>query len=316
MIARALVLGMLLLALPAHAGSVAVVATGDGDLQPTLAAQLESWLRGHGHTIGAPLSIEAVSTLRNCMVMDDQGCARGVVDAQAKTDAVRFGQAIRSRASDSVVLDVYWFSKGEEPIGMRRACDACTVDLMRSTVEQMLGTVIRTSTQERGRVLVQSRPPGMIVLLDNQNIGVTPIEREVAAGEHEIVLMHRGRTVGQRTLKVHADVTAEILIPVTIPEDTAPAGDEGSRVLPALLLGLGVAAIATGVVLYTTSEVDDGTRPTYRDSKPAGIGVAAGGLVIAGIGGWLWVRAGRSVDSAPVATMTSTGGYLGWSRAF
>ncbi|MBA3502913.1 MAG: tetratricopeptide repeat protein [Myxococcota bacterium] len=60
------------------------------------------------------------------------------------------------------------------------------------------------------------------------------------------------------------------------------------RVLPWFAIGLGAAAIIGGATLYFTSETDDGTQPTYRDSRPAGIGVAIGGGVLAGTG-LLWV---------------------------
>ncbi len=60
------------------------------------------------------------------------------------------------------------------------------------------------------------------------------------------------------------------------------------RVVPWLAIGVGVAAIIGGGLLYATSETDDGSQPTYRDSRPAGIGVALGGVAIAG-SGVLWV---------------------------
>lgn len=60
------------------------------------------------------------------------------------------------------------------------------------------------------------------------------------------------------------------------------------RVLPWFAIGLGAAAIVGGAALYFTSETDDGTQPTYRDSRPAGIGVAIGGGVLAATG-LLWV---------------------------
>lgn len=60
------------------------------------------------------------------------------------------------------------------------------------------------------------------------------------------------------------------------------------NVLPWFAIGIGAAAIIGGAALYFTSETDDGTQPTYRDSRPAGIGVAIGGGVLAGTG-LLWV---------------------------
>lgn len=56
------------------------------------------------------------------------------------------------------------------------------------------------------------------------------------------------------------------------------------RVLPWIAVGIGAAALIGGGLLYATSETDDGSQPTYRDTRPAGIGVAIGGGLLAGTG--------------------------------
>jgi hypothetical protein len=317
-LARIVMLAILLAAPHVHASAVSVVTTGDANLQGALTPTLEGWLRGHGHTLAEPLATDAVSTLLNCMVMDDQGCARGVVEAQAKGDAVLFVQAMKSRANNATVLIVYWFIKGKEPIGMRRACEECTPDLMSSTLEEILGMVIGASSAQRGRLSVASDPSGLTVLLDNESIGVTPLEREIAAGPHTVVLMHRGQRVGEKTVKIHPDVTAEIKIPVVLPQSDVPRSGGRSPLLGGLVMGLGGAALTAGIVLYVTSEEDTGEKLYYRDTKTLGIGLAAGGAVVAGVGVWLWLRARGSDEtaSAPVVSLTSKGGMVGWSGAF
>src|SRR5688500_9083250 len=77
-------------AAPATAGTVGVVVTGDPELQATLSRQLEAWLRSHGHTVREALPPDGMTSLLNCMVVDDEGCARSVIDARAKTDSVVF----------------------------------------------------------------------------------------------------------------------------------------------------------------------------------------------------------------------------------
>ncbi|HUS31339.1 MAG TPA: PEGA domain-containing protein [Kofleriaceae bacterium] len=316
---RALVVALFMLfAAPARAGTVGIVVTGDQGLQAELSKQLDNWLRGHGHQVADALGADGTRSLLNCMEIDDQGCAQGVVAARAKTEAVLYGQAAKSRTSKATILTIYWLYKDKEPVGMRRACEDCTADVMRGIVDEMLGLVTQVSSEKRGRVALHSKPEGMQVLIDNENIGVTPMERDLAVGTHQIVLMHRGQRVGERSLKVQPDVSAEITIPVTMPVDDEPEGRRSrpSRVVPALVLGLGVAAIAGGAVLYVTSEEDTGEKLYYRDTKLAGIGVAAGGVVVTALGTWLWVRAGGPADSAPVATLDAHGGTIGWSRAF
>ena len=281
-LALVLLLGV---ATPATAGTVGIVVSGDQDLQPTLSAHIDTWLRNHGHTVADALPADGVTSLMNCLLIDDQGCAQGVVAARAKTDVVVYGEARRSRTTNATVLMLYWISKDKEPVGMRRACEDCNPDVMRSVVEEVLGLI---GTFERGRVAIRSRPPGMTVLVDNENVGVTPIERELPVGQHRVVLMHAGRQVGEKTVKVQPDLAAEITIPVKLPVEPAEPETHRSKVVPGIALGIGGAAIAAGVILYLTSEVDDGSKPRYRDTKPLGIGVAAGGAVLVGIGfiGW------------------------------
>ena len=306
------------LAAHAQAGSVAVVVTGDAQLQATLGEQLEAWLRAHGHTVGAPMAADVQSSLLNCMVIDDESCARGVVDARSSATSVVFGEvrAPRTKSSKATTLIVYWLVKGKAPVGMRRACEECNADLMKSTLDEMLTAVVGASQLQRGRLRLGSKPvSGLTVMLDNEAVGITPLEREVPAGMHTVVLMSRGRKVGERTLQIEPDVTAEIVMAAKLPADEPIDVAQPSRVVPGIALAVGGAAVVAGAILYFTSDVDDGSKPRYYDNKPVGIGVAAGGVAVAAVGLYLWMRAGAS-DSAPIAAIDQYGGYVGWARAF
>ena len=297
----------------ADAGTVSIVVTGDTVLKGTLTSQLEAWLRAHGHTLGPDLPPDVQSSLLNCMVIDDEGCARGVVDARVKTDSVIFteARAPRTKASNATTLIVYWLVKGKEPVGMRRACPDCNADLLKSTLDEMLTAIAGASELPRGRLALTSQPAGLTVMLDNESIGITPLERELPAGKHTVVLMSRGRKVGERLLSIEPDATAEITMKVTIPQDESGP----SRVLPGTMLAVGGAAIVAGAILFFTSDVDDGTKPEYYDTKPPGIGIAAGGAAVALLGAYLWYRAGAR-DSAPTVAVDRHTGFIGWARAF
>ncbi len=177
MTARLALLLVLLFAASARAGTVGVVVTGDSELQATLSRQLEGWLRAHGHTIGDPPPPDAISSLLNCMVIDDEGCARGIVDSRSTTASVAFAEVRkpRTRASNATTLIVYWFVKGAQPVGMRRACEECSEDLLGSTLDEMLTTVVGASALPRGRLVLHSKPAGLTVMLDNENVGITPV---------------------------------------------------------------------------------------------------------------------------------------------
>jgi hypothetical protein len=318
MIRLVVLLLVLVTASSARAGTVGVVVTGDSELQAALSRRLDAWLRSHGHTIGDSLPPDATRSLLDCMIIDDEGCARGIVDARAKSASIVFAEIRkpRTRASNATTLIVYWLVKGKEPVGMRRACADCTEDLLGSTIDEMLRTIVGASELPRGRLVLASKPQqGLTVILDNENIGITPLEREVPAGPHTVVLMWRGRKVAERTLEIHSEVTAEITMTATIPVESPPTQEQPSRVLPGITLALGGTAIVSGALLYFTSDTDDGTKPRYRDDKPVGIGVAAGGVALVAVGTWWWLRRGTS-DSQPIVAVDRDQGFIGWTRAF
>src|SRR5690606_26089296 len=61
-----------------------------------------------------------------------------------------------------------------------------------------------------GRLKLSSTPEGLIVMLDGAKIGVTPLERDLAAGPHAIVLIDGETRVGERTVQITAGATAEV----------------------------------------------------------------------------------------------------------
>jgi hypothetical protein len=87
-----------------------------------------------------------------------------------------------------------------------------------------------------------------------------------------------------------------------------------------VIAGAGLAAFATGVVLFALDE-DPVTRPDqdasrrYRDTRTRGIVLGAAGLAAAGIGGYLWWRAGKA-RAAPVVIPVEAGAAVGLAHSF
>jgi hypothetical protein len=99
------------------------------------------------------------------------------------------------------------------------------------------------------------------------------------------------------------------------PIDATGAEGHSSRVVPALVLGAGVAVLATGAVLIAIDQDDDGSRPHYRDTAVLGVGVAIGGAAVSGVGGYLLYRT-RHTSSVPVAAVSRDMAYVGWLGQF
>jgi hypothetical protein len=90
----------------------------------------------------------------------------------------------------------------------------------------------------------------------------------------------------------------------------------GSYVVPGLMIGGGVLAIAGGVYLEESTKPPVGSvEPSYLHSAP-GFGLIVGGALVTAIGGYVWYRWASSSHSAPTVQTTSRGVTVGWAAEF
>lgn len=304
-----------LLGSPAYAGNgdVGVVVVGEATLQPQLAAQLETWLRGHGHQlVPNPLPPDAINTLSDCFVIEDEPCATKVVEKRAKASSVVYAKVdLKPDTPDrTVTLTAYWFDKGREPIAERRFCERCTDVTFRSTADELMTAISATLAKEGGKVKVASTPAGARVFIDGSPIGVTPLEYDLRPGRHEVRLSSTGYKDASREVDVRRGETTQV--------DLLLPSYASRNFFPAILLASGGAMLATGLVLFAIDEDEPDPvgqqKEFYRDTGPLGVGLAVSGLVVGGIGGYLLFRSKR--ESAPVASITSESAYVGWAGTF
>jgi hypothetical protein len=306
----------------AAAGTVGVVVTGEAALQPPLVTHLEGWLRSHGHEVVAlALAPPAITRLVDCFTIDDSSCARKVVESQSRSESIVFARV--GREGETINLTVHWIVKDRPPVGGRRGCEPCTTDALRGAADELMESLSTVATGKTGRLKLSSKPDGMIVMLDGSKIGVTPIERDLAAGPHTIVLVSGGTQVGQRTIQIPSGATIEVTMPVEYPSDDdryRPAPGP-SRIAPvALWVGGALALAGSGYLFYLGQQGgpdDPDDRYKYPYAMPTGFAVAAAGAAAIGTGVWLWVRgSGESRESAPIAAIAPGGGYVGWQGRF
>jgi hypothetical protein len=301
--------------------TVGVLVTGEYLKGPTT-NQAETWLRGHAlRVVTTPMPSDAVKILLDCFVLDDPKCMRSVVEARATTDnLVSIRIDIASKKAREVRLTMDWFAKGHSPVSSRRTCDGCTEPVLRTLIDAMLDDLAKTAPGFTGRIKITSDPAGITVLLDNAAIGVTPIERDVPAGEHKLRLVRDGRTGEPKSVKIESGTVVEVELeaPAAAPDPgeslVQPVPPRRSRLVPGLMIGIGVAGIGAGTALYLTSEEPTGQGRTYRDTKNLGIGVAAGGgaLLLTGV---IIILATAS-SSAPTVALTPGGATVGWVGRF
>lgn len=306
LIALALVAGLA----RADGPTIGVIVVGDPALQPRVAEYLEHWLDTHDHLIvPRAMSDDAILTVTNCLLVDDPKCARGVVELSAKSEAVLFVRAELSK-DRSFVLSAYWFAKGHEAIAERRACEHCSEDEWHGVADQMLDA-LTAQLVKTGHLHVDSEPTGSIVYFDNEQVGLTPLDRDVPVGHHRVDLMRAGRHVGRRNVEIDANDTTEVHIKAK-PESS----QGGSYTVPGIVLGSGIVALGAGsILLYYGSLGGSSQKFVYPDSTPIGIGAIAAGVGATIIGSVLFVQAGQR-QSTPIVSMTHDSAYVGWSTRF
>lgn len=182
--------------------------------------------------------------------------------------------------------------------------------------DELTESVPVNAAPSTGRLKLHSTPDGVSVMLDGVKIGVTPIERELAAGAHNIVLVEGGRLVGERKVEIGAGEVVEVTMPVEQPDRDSRQGP--SRVAPVLLwVGGGLALAGSGIAFYFGQQGGEDHPDdlyVYRGATATGFVLAGVGATAIGVGAWWWMRGSR--ESAPVAAIGSGGGYLGWQGRF
>src|SRR5689334_11631390 len=127
----------------ASAGDVGVIVTGEGSMQPQLAAQLEGWLSQHGHKlVPSPLPSEAIPLLVDCFVMGDKSCARNIIEQKSKSTTMVYAHFEAKNNTSSgprdVTVTAYWFDKGKDATSLTKVCQRCTDQLLRTTADDLM----------------------------------------------------------------------------------------------------------------------------------------------------------------------------------
>lgn len=310
MIRLVVVVSLLLVASTAHAGEVGVVVDGEPALRAEVAEQLARWLRDHGHAVAAaPLPADAAGMLTDCFVLEDEACARAIVDKKATTRELVYARVDVTAGGDAtptVTIAGSWLTRGQPVVSARRTCERCAHDALRAATDELLAALARAGGKPTtGVIAVTSDPPGARVAIDRRPAGTTPLDRELPPGRHAIAVTLPGRAPVTREIELAAGQTVPVVV-------HAPRRD---RRWPMLAIAAGGGLALTGAVLIAIDE--DPARdkpPEIRDTAPAGYGLALVGLAVAA-GGYAWWRLGAR-DDVPTVAITSRGTFVGWAGRF
>lgn len=297
---------------------VGVVVTGDGSMQPQLAAQIERWLSGHGHRlVASPLPPEAITQLIDCFVLEDQGCARGVVEQRAKSSSLVFARVDAKNNASNGTLDVtltaYWLAKGADAVVQTTTCQPCTDQSLRSAADEIMKRLAGDGGE--GQVKLRSTPVGARITIDGEAIGVTPLDWDLPAGKHTIEMELQGYEPSLRKITVVANTSRELTLELEHPRHDHQGSVWRRFGPPALTIGGAALLVGGGVMIAVDQDRVGSEEPEIHNTAPAGVGMMIGGAIVGGVGAYLWFFRHES-QSAPIAAFTGSSGYVGWVRRF
>jgi len=193
-----------------------------------------------------------------------------------------------------------------EPAGSRElSCDLCGLTELAERVRDVAATIrreVEATMVPAPTLAITSAPNGASVLVDGEPVGVTPLELVSVAGAHRVEIVHNGYVTHSMDVDLVDGVRREIsasLRPVPVAVVEQAPWDRRSKALigggtAVAVAGLG--AVIGGLVLIGIDDqpingdcsgdnVDEEGRCRFlHDTRPAGIGVTAGGAVLLGAG--------------------------------
>jgi hypothetical protein len=314
---------MVLLALAGRAWadpSVGVVVTGDTSVQPIAEKAVNAWLAAHKFTVEPKaLNKDGINTLSNCLALADMSCAHGVVEKRSSVETLVVLVATTSgKKSKDVQLSAYWMSKYSDVVSLQRTCRGCAGAGLPPVVDAVMTDLSKMVPAMTGKLDIKSTPPGLIATVDGETVGVTPLVHDVPPGPHDVSIIRDGKVIDKRSVTVTAGQTEPIEVtapalpppPPVLPKTVTV---NRSRAVPAVILGVGLATAGAGIAMYIEGG-PTGKSFYYTDYRTPGIGVMAGGGVLAIVGTILLFRAGST--EVPVVSITHDSTLVGWSGRF
>ncbi len=248
----------------------------------------------------------------------DDACVR---EAMAKASAPAV-VVLRLEQHDNVYrfeLEARSASTGERLATASDVCEICGLEEVAELVELRAAALgARLERPAEATLRFVSDPPGARVFVDNEEVGVTPLELTVAEGEHAVQIEKRGFLEEGRSIDVRAGVDDAVRFQL-LPDVTARDPGRGWKIAGAVSLGLGVVGVAAGIplILFDGRPYDDNCRADvegncaklYNTMGP-GASLATAGAIGIGAGAAMFVI-GRKRSKGRMEVRPTAGGIAG-----
>ena len=297
--------------------AVRVVITGDDALRTSLVAHVDSWLRARGHAVDAsPVPPDVLASLHTCVSRSEEDCARKIVEKRLGHQIVMLANvevSATGSAGRNVTVTAFWFLPGRDAVAERRYCETCTEHTLQQTTRELMTALTTSGHHATGHISITTTPAGAKVVAGGVPLGITPLEYDLAPGNHVVSVSAAGHEVETREVAIRDGETTRLAIPLVA---SGPVTDRRrSRALPAGLLAGGAVLLGTGALLVAIDEDPSASGPLeIQDTAPLGTVLLASGGAVVIAGALLWFRKGR--DTGPVAGLSPHGGYFAWTGRF
>lgn len=211
---------------------------------------------------------------------------------------------------------------------VEESCAVCTIsDLNTLAADAARKLLHPPSDTQKVSVMIATNPPGATIIVDEQEVGVSPLDLELALGSHTVTARLDGHTRSETPIEVKPDSgeqqTFELQLPVaSVTETPGPAGaDYGSKKW--IAVGGSAALLALGAVLISVDgdascSSNTATCPEFRDTMTGGIVSLSGGVLLGAFAGWMFYKESSTQTSNSSLSVQATkgGGIAGYGFRF
>jgi hypothetical protein len=226
-------------------------------------------------------------------------------------------QIAESNKTYTMVLEIINGRTGAVLASNRERCETCGAEeagekmgLAASALRERL----EAESRSPARIVIRSRPAGAAVVMDGRQTGTTPLDTNLAGGQHHLQLLLRDHEAMSRSFTVVSGVDESIDLDLVAIPSTFPFRTVGWSTLGGgaalLLAGVVTMAFDNGEIACSTVDKDvNGHCPYVRATKWWATAMIGVGAIASTVGGTM-------LYLAPRPTPLGLGATVGVARSF
>ena len=241
----------------------------------------------------APTLVDLAETTASCTGDPCRIAAARSADVQwLLIGTLRIEPGERDYTVDFVIKDV---ARSDEIATASGKCELCgfedALGLLEAKASAVLASLERVRSTAGAEITIRTTPPGVTLIVDGTQLGVTPLTTRMTAGRHHVVAEKAGYL--QQVLDIEAidgvdkELELQLLAAPVAPDRRANAMITGGAIVGVLglaVLGTGAAFLAIDGKPYRDdcqADVDGDCRFLYGTLRPGIAMVVSGALVTA-----------------------------------